>query len=412
MSVPAYLIGSQLGGILQNTTTPQAYTPGQGMPLYAPQQQQSGLQSYIPSIQPQGYGDARQQDEVTKLQQVLQDSVPGTPQYEFAKSQLSNLGALGGLSTFQSPTGTAQPQGQVPVDDGSFTVAGDGLGWGEQPSGAESYLGQSSLGQGTTPGNSALGSTGAGQAVGGSSSGGGLNLGQPYQTPGINPNFGSFQAPNTQPINYQAPAGDQATYQSPTGGGGSMAPGGTLQMQQANPQAALQQYMNTPGYQLLGNNQAQQFQASPGYQYAVDQALSQVGQNASARGLLGSGAMLRGMTDRAQGMASQEYGNWWNRQNQLYGDYQNRLAGLAGGPTGATEANQLGMNQAQLSAGMGTNLGSLFGNQGSTGMGGIINTGAAQANAMTQAGNQQAQILGANQATQLAGAVAQQKGLF
>lgn len=206
--------------------------------------------------------------------------------------------------------------------------------------------------------------------------------------------------PNTAPTNYTQPGGAPAPQQGNNG---------ALQMQQQSPQNAMNQYLATPGNQLLGDPSYQRFQHSPGYQYAVNEALGQVQSNASARGLLESGRVMRDMTDRAQGMAQQDYGNWWNRQNQLYGDYQNRLAGLAGGDTGAAMANQLGQNLGAGSMQMGSNLGSLFGNQANTGMGGIINTGAAQANSMQMAGNTQAQINAANQSTQLAGATS---GLF
>ncbi len=189
--------------------------------------------------------------------------------------------------------------------------------------------------------------------------------------------------------------------------------GGQLQMQQANPQAAMNAYQNTPGYQMLGNDQTAQYQQSPGYQYAVNEALKQVQGQSSARGLLESGSALRAMTDRAQGMAQQDYGNWWNRQNQLYGDYQNRLQGLAGGSTGSQEAMQLGQTMGAGTMQTGSNIGSLFGNQGTAGMGGIINTGAAQSSNITNAGAQQAQVNAANQSTQLAGAtLSQNRGLF
>lgn len=180
-------------------------------------------------------------------------------------------------------------------------------------------------------------------------------------------------------------------------------------MQQADPNSVVNNYLNTAGNQLLGDPSYQRYQQSPGYQYAVDEALNQVQRQGASRGLLDSGRVMRDMTDRAQGMALQDYGNWWNRQNQLYTDYQNRLQGLAGGSVGADQANQLGTNLAQGTYQTGGNLASLFGNQGVAGYGGITNTGAAQSNNLSQAGATQAQIQAANQSTQLAGATMQQR---
>ena len=369
----------------------------------------SAAQSYYPGVQQAVSGasqamDERTQQEMANLQAVLQNSVPGTPQYEFAKNRLGSLGQqFGTLSSFTSPQGASQPASSAPASDGSFVNIGqqtpEELARNQRIMNQESSM--SPTVQVPDGGNSAAEAEAAAARAASSGSSGGLNLGAASGLPSGSPQFNAAQPLNTGMVNYQSPGQPQAQNQQ-----------GVLQMQQANPQDALAQYKNTPGYQMLGNDQTAQYTQSPGYQYAVNEALKQVQQNASSRGLLESGSVMRDMTDRAQGMALQDYGNWWNRQNQLYGDYQNRLQGLAGGNTGAQDAMTLGTNLAQGSLQTGSNLGSLFGNQGTSGMGGIVNTGAAQANAMTQAGNQQAQILGANQATQLAGAVAQQKGLF
>jgi hypothetical protein len=286
----------------------------------------------------------------------------------------------------------SQPPEQ-PAGDSPLVIAGDGWGWGEGVD--QSY-------------HEVDRSVTAGGGGGGGSGGGGASGQDPAGTNGVggsnSPQFGALPGVSTAPINYQAPAGTTPQYQGPQGNQQGAGPqGGALAMQQASPQSALDQYKNTAGYQLL--NAPGAYQASPGYQYAVDEALGQVQRNASARGLLESGRVMRDMTDRAQGMALQDYGNWWNRQNQLYGDYQNRLAGLAGGPTGADMAYNLGQSQGQNSMQTGSNLGSLFGNQGNSGLGAYTNTGAAQANTMQQAGNTQLQVNSANQGTLLAGAM-------
>lgn len=89
------------------------------------------------------------------------------------------------------------------------------------------------------------------------------------------------------------------------------------------------------------------FQESPGYQFAIEQGVNAIDRAASARGLLNSGARLRELTRYGQGMANQEFGNW-----------QNRLAALAGiGQTATGQTAALGTNaanniaQTQMAAG-------------------------------------------------------------
>lgn len=80
----------------------------------------------------------------------------------------------------------------------------------------------------------------------------------------------------------------------------------------------------------------QGFQQSPGYQFAFGEGVNAIDRGASARGLLNSGARLRELTRFGQGMANQEFGN-----------YQNRLAALAGiGQTATGQTAQLGAQTA------------------------------------------------------------------
>ncbi len=165
---------------------------------------------------------------------------------------------------------------------------------------------------------------------------------------------------------------------------------------------ALQNYYNTPGYQLTNSQDAvNTFQTSPGYQFAVDQALGQVARQGASRGLLDSGAGLRALTDRAQGMANQEFNNWQQNQQNQYNQYQNRLQGLASGPTGSEQAFALGQGIGANNMVTGGNIGSILANQGNSLFGGIVGAGGAQAQNVSQAGNMQAQILGGNLQTQM-----------
>ncbi len=78
----------------------------------------------------------------------------------------------------------------------------------------------------------------------------------------------------------------------------------------------LQAYMSELG---LGNAPKGYggFEATPGYQFQLDQGLSATNALAGARGGLNSGRTMQALQDYGSGLASQEYGN-----------YMNRLAGL------------------------------------------------------------------------------------
>jgi hypothetical protein len=70
---------------------------------------------------------------------------------------------------------------------------------------------------------------------------------------------------------------------------------------------------------------ADKFHTDPGYEFSLAQRLR--GGNASfgARGLLKSSAAIKGLADYAGGMADQQYGNWWNRQNTLLSEDRNQF---------------------------------------------------------------------------------------
>ncbi|KFC74508.1 hypothetical protein FG93_01094 [Bosea sp. LC85] len=82
---------------------------------------------------------------------------------------------------------------------------------------------------------------------------------------------------------------------------------------------ALGLYQNSLGLGgAAGNASARAaFQASPGYEWQVDQATDAVARKASALGALGSGNTQAAITDRASNLANQEYGGWQERLNGL-----------------------------------------------------------------------------------------------
>src|SRR5215216_7523326 len=59
------------------------------------------------------------------------------------------------------------------------------------------------------------------------------------------------------------------------------------------------------------------FHESPGYRYAVDQALDGINRHSAATGTLASGNTLAALGDRAGHMADQGWGDWYGRVNGL-----------------------------------------------------------------------------------------------
>lgn len=89
------------------------------------------------------------------------------------------------------------------------------------------------------------------------------------------------------------------------------------------------------------------YQADPGYQFRLEQGAKALERAGAAKGMTLSGAQMKGLTDFNSGMASQEYGNAYNRfmQNRTtrFGELSN-LAGLGQSSVGQT--GQLGANAA------------------------------------------------------------------
>jgi len=81
------------------------------------------------------------------------------------------------------------------------------------------------------------------------------------------------------------------------------------------------------------------YQADPGYAFRLSEGQKALDRAAAAKGGFNSGAAAKGLIDYNQNMASQEYGNAYNRYNTNQTNLYNRLAGLSG--TGQTSANTL-----------------------------------------------------------------------
>lgn len=98
----------------------------------------------------------------------------------------------------------------------------------------------------------------------------------------------------------------------------------------------------------------QDFEADPGYQFRMEEGMRGVEGSAAARGGLLSGAALKAIQKYGQGLASQEYGNAYQRFNADQTNQYNRLAGLVQSGQGA--ASQIGNAASQFGQQQGSNL--------------------------------------------------------
>lgn len=90
-----------------------------------------------------------------------------------------------------------------------------------------------------------------------------------------------------------------------------------------------------------------QIENNPAYQFRLQQGLDALDRQYAARGGIGSGNRLTGITDYAQGLASTEYDNEYRRQAQAYNDRFGQEMALAGRYGGISE---MGLNVADTLA--------------------------------------------------------------
>lgn len=96
----------------------------------------------------------------------------------------------------------------------------------------------------------------------------------------------------------------------------------------------------------------------PGYEFRLTQGLDAIKNQASALGGVNSGATLKALSDYAQGQASSEYNNAFNRWNTTLNNIFSRLSTVAG--TGANSALQM----AGIGSNVAANAGSLVSQAG------------------------------------------------
>lgn len=111
------------------------------------------------------------------------------------------------------------------------------------------------------------------------------------------------------------------------------------------------------------------FKASPAYQWNLQQGLQAAQRGASATGRMGSGAYLKDLTKYAEGLASNEFSNFYNRYQNMA---QLGQAAAAGQASGALQT--------------GNDLANTYQNAGQAQAAGILGKSNAIGNAMGQAG--------------------------
>lgn len=131
-----------------------------------------------------------------------------------------------------------------------------------------------------------------------------------------------------------------------------------------------------------------QLQMDPSYAFREQQGMQAINRSAAARGGLQSGAALKEAQRFGQGLASEEYGNAYNR---FMANRANQMALLQ-------NAAQTGFGAAQgignAAVGAGTNLAANYQNLGQAVGQGLVNTGSAYANAAMAPTNLLASLAG------------------
>lgn len=178
---------------------------------------------------------------------------------------------------------------------------------------------------------------------------------------------------------------------------------GTLERSVAPQAEVLSKFFNTPAYALAyGSTGAavdpyadplDRFQVSPSYQFDIDQQTKLLENRASSRGLMKSTGLAQDMADYIHGKANQEYNNYQSNLQNMFGNYQQQLASVAGLGANASQAMSSGaQNYGQmLSNSTFQNTGQLTGLMGGIGTA-LGNSELAQGNIIQNAMNQIASL--------------------
>ncbi|NYT76654.1 hypothetical protein H0A71_06590 [Alcaligenaceae bacterium] len=161
----------------------------------------------------------------------------------------------------------------------------------------------------------------------------------------------------------------------------------------AEQQAAQQQAMQAAGSDhqfgsLLRRFSMDDYLEDPGYKFRLQQGEQAINRGAAAAGRYDSGRALKDLNEFNSGLASQEFGNSYNRWNNDMSNIYNRLSGVAG--TGQQAVNNL----ASLGAQSATNIGNAQMQAGNARASGYIGKANAWSGALGGATNSLAQIFG------------------
>lgn len=96
------------------------------------------------------------------------------------------------------------------------------------------------------------------------------------------------------------------------------------------------------------------FEKDPSYLFRQDEGRKAIEGGAAGRGGLLSGATLKALSKYGQGLASEEYGNAYNRYNANLDRRFNRLSGIAG--TGQTATRDTAQMGSQVASNVGQNI--------------------------------------------------------
>jgi len=146
---------------------------------------------------------------------------------------------------------------------------------------------------------------------------------------------------------------------------------------------ALPEYVSgiREGGELVRGFTPTDFTTDPGYAFRLSEGQKQLDRQAAIRGGQISGAALKAAGRYGQEMASQEFGNAYNRFRETQGLRRNALAGVAGyGPTAASSMNAAGQNYA-------TGAGGVISGQGETSANALLAAQQARSSSYGQLGS-------------------------
>lgn len=104
--------------------------------------------------------------------------------------------------------------------------------------------------------------------------------------------------------------------------------------------------------ELTSAPDAANFRTDPGYQFRFDEGRRAIDSSAASKGMLLSGGTLKDLTRYGQGVADQQYSDWWNRERNVQDSTYSKLSDLT----------RMGQNSAALTGSLGAQAATNAGN--------------------------------------------------